>query len=220
MLDGCGRLPTWTRLQPLSAPSLLPTCCGLSTAPTRCRSLDTATSPVRRTGTSLVGRHRVSCRAVYGTKGAFIGGYVVHLGRSSIWGGRRPDRRAVSGTSPVRVRKGLRLSHERAKQANRRSHPASPCRFMRSPVLSADLREGTSGLIRGTHSRWWWLTLACGCIVERRARYRPRSAAREDSWLLTRARSRSDILPPPESCRCENQHNANLTRQIDAIAPD
>jgi hypothetical protein len=85
---------------------------------------------------------------------------------------------------------------------------------MTSPVLSADLKEGCSGIIRGTRSRWWWLTLACGCVVERRARYGP--AVSKVGIYRMPSRSRSDVLPPPRHCRCENQHHKPTSGHFDA----
>jgi len=72
------------------------------------------------------------------------------------------------------------------------------------PVLRAELAEGCTGLLRGTRSRWWRLSLACGCVVDRPARYTPALGIDVyGGYYRLRERSRSDVLPAPKRAACE-----------------
>lgn len=65
-------------------------------------------------------------------------------------------------------------------------------------VLEAHLEEGCTGWTRGTRSRWWALTLDCGHVEERSARYAPGSF-RGGPY---RPRGYDDVLPAPQRARC------------------
>lgn len=78
-------------------------------------------------------------------------------------------------------------------------------------VLSARLREGCTGLIRGSRSRWYELTLTCGCVVERRAKYCQRVEK------FPRERILSEVLSPPRRAFCESvEHQLARCRKLDA----
>lgn len=78
-----------------------------------------------------------------------------------------------------------------------------PLRVVRpdpAPILESG-RGGVLGPDTTRRARWWVLALECGHTVERSARYRPDPGR---AWSLrSRARSRSDVLPPPARVRCE-----------------
>jgi hypothetical protein len=65
-------------------------------------------------------------------------------------------------------------------------------------------REGCSGIIRGTRSRWWELKLECGHVAERDCRYTAQPDVQP--WRRKRGphhnRSLSDVLPAPKRVRC------------------
>lgn len=68
-------------------------------------------------------------------------------------------------------------------------------------VVTALPREGRGSVLGPDNdrtARWWEMTLACGHIVERTARYSPHPLG----WRA-RKRSAADLLPPPKRVRCE-----------------
>lgn len=70
-------------------------------------------------------------------------------------------------------------------------------------VVSSELRSGTTGLIRLTHSYWWELELECGCTVERNVRYTPPKQGERSGGLRVRGRARGDIMDPPKKVHCK-----------------